>query len=67
MISNSPANANARIRPASPDTSHDTAEATTGEALDALFDRLVADLLKGLLHAAEIAHLVVDDGDHGRR
>ena len=26
--------------------------------------RLVADRLEGLLHAAQVAHAVVDDGDH---
>ena len=29
-------------------------------------DGLMADFLEGLLHAAQIAHAVVDDGDHGR-
>ena len=27
---------------------------------------LVPDLLEPLLHAAKVAHAVVDDGDHGR-
>ncbi len=29
-------------------------------------DCLVADFFEAFLHAAEIAHAVVDDGDHGR-
>ena len=29
--------------------------------------RLVPDLLEALLHAAKVAHAVVDDGDHGKK
>ena len=40
-----------------------SAAATTAGSL--VIDGRMADLLEALLHAAKVAHAVVDDGDHG--